>query len=157
MLKPCLEHASSNAQAFRRVTLCGWRARPMATMSSSCAAAAEVWGRSPVQSLIATSIAPWAKGVGRIAVAPDENDLETLNVSSRLVSCLTETPSCFRGSKGEIRGRAQRNPSKTLQKCFGLGRLENRLAHVSCLVSPVSCKPTGACKPQHPRFLSSFL
>jgi hypothetical protein len=39
MLKHCLRQSSSNAQACRRLTVCGWCAGPMASMSRSRAAA----------------------------------------------------------------------------------------------------------------------
>jgi hypothetical protein len=131
MPQQCVKQCPSNAQACRMVTLCGWCARPTASMSRSCAAAAEVWGRSPVQSLIAKSIAGLGQG-GRQDCRGAQQRSNLFLSHPRLVS-LFETASCFRGSKGEIRAHMQRNRSKALQKCFGLRRLEIRLmSHVSC-------------------------
>jgi hypothetical protein len=83
MLKQCSSTASGNAQACRRLTVCGWCAGPMASMSRSCAAAFAGGGHRFNPSWQNWSLA-LAKRVERIAHCRGvrRNDLETLIISS---------------------------------------------------------------------------
>jgi hypothetical protein len=127
--RQCSSTASSSAQACRRLTVCGWCARPMASMSRSCATtAADVGGWSPTESLIAKSVAglgPPGREDCRGVRRNDRKTLKSILVSSSRLVSLFETASYFRRSKGAIR------------MLFGHRRREIRLmSQVSYFVSP---------------------
>jgi hypothetical protein len=126
MLGPCFRQCSSNAQALpqacRRLIVFGWCAGPMASTSGSCAAAAEICGRSPVQCSTAKSIAGLGQGGRQDCRGAQQNDVETLKSilsSSRLVPPF-ETASYFDVRRGN-------------SDAYGHRRGETRLmSHVSC-------------------------